>query len=152
MDTNTLSKQLLRVSGVIMTPSLTKTPESDRRGGGRPSEGKSNQHHNKSRLCGRRGGKVRVREHGFPATEVSRCQSEPWEELAPKRQTLEGHKPHTLKFCCQKSVNTFSHVGACLAYRFLKNRKSLTAAEPTGCDDGTVIDIDALSCCGRGAR
>lgn len=96
---------------------------------------------------------MRVREHGFPATEVSRCQSEPREELAPKRQTLGGgRKPHTQKLCCHKSVNTFSRVGACLAYRFLKNKKSLTAAEPSGGDDGTVIDIDALSCCGSGAR
>lgn len=97
--------------------SLTETPEGDRRGGGRPSEEKSNQHHNKSRRGGRRGGgKVRVREHGFPATEVSRCQSEPREEPAPKRQTLGGRKPHTQKLCCHKSVNTFSRVGARLAY------------------------------------
>lgn len=39
-----------------MGSSLTKMPEGDRRGGGRPSEEKSNKHHNKWRLGGRRGG------------------------------------------------------------------------------------------------
>lgn len=39
-----------------MGSSLTKMPEGDRRGGGRPSEEKSNKHHNKWRLGGRRAG------------------------------------------------------------------------------------------------
>lgn len=92
-------------------------------------------------------GKVRAREHGFPATEVSRCQSEPREgRRPPKRRTVEGREPHEHKLSCHKSVNTFSRVGACLAYRPLKNKKSLTAAELPACDDGTVIDIDAPSC------
>ncbi|CAG01893.1 unnamed protein product [Tetraodon nigroviridis] len=39
-------------------------------------------------------------------------------------------------------------MGVGLADRSLKNKKSLTAAELSGCHDGTVIDIDVLSCCG----
>lgn len=51
---------------------LGATPEADKRGGGRAREETSNQRHRKRRLGG---GEVRVQQHGFPPTEVLRCQS-----------------------------------------------------------------------------
>lgn len=69
----------------------------------------------------------------------------------PERQTSTGRKP-CRQLSCHQSINTFSRVAACLADRSLKNKKSLTAAEPSGCHDGTVIDIDVLSCSGSSAH
>lgn len=67
----------------------------------------------------------------------------------PEETNLRGtYAAHTNTSLSQKRKHLFAR----LAHRSLKNKKSLTAAEPTGCDDGTVIDIDAPSCCGSGAR
>lgn len=64
------------------------TPEADRRGGGRPREETSNQRHDKRRLVGRRRGDGE--EHGFPATEAARCQSEPPRTSRPGEANLNG--------------------------------------------------------------
>lgn len=78
--------------------------------------------------------------------EAGHCQSELLRTARPQ-----GDVSHHATVLLQ-SINTFSGVGVGLADRSLKNKKSLTAAELSGCHDGTVIDIDVLSCCGSSAH